>query len=69
MVKRGRESTPWTDVLPKRSIILCDFELDDNSKLPESSRKYLKRWYREERERSERNSVASGMFVYCSLLI
>ena len=51
LVKRGKESIPWTDVLPKQSIILCGFELDDECKLPENSRKYLKRWYRQESER------------------
>ena len=51
LVKRGKESIPWTDVLPKQSIILCGFELNDECKIPENSRKYLKRWHREESER------------------
>ena len=47
MVKDGRQNVPRKDVLPKQSIILCDFKLDDVGKIPENARKYLKRWYRD----------------------
>lgn len=51
MVKSERESTPWIDTLPKASIIICDFHLDDEGKLQENTRKYLKRWYQDQRTR------------------
>jgi hypothetical protein len=53
LLKNGREITPWSsDVLPKQSIIICDFHLDSENKLLENTRKYLKRWYQEERART-----------------
>lgn len=45
-----KKSVPWTAVLPQQSIILCGFQLDENFKLPECSRKHLKRWYHEHRK-------------------
>ncbi|CAB4023645.1 Hypothetical predicted protein [Paramuricea clavata] len=52
LLKNGKEITPWSDVLPKQSIIICDFHLDSENKLLENTRKYLKRWYQEERART-----------------
>ena len=43
LVNRGKENIPWTDVLPKQSIILCGFELDNECKLPEHSWKKFSR--------------------------
>ena len=58
MVKHNKELKPWTDSLSKQSVILCAFELDKKSKFFENSRKFLKRWYREEAKRKENlNSV------------
>ena len=35
LVKYGRVTVRWTDVLPKHSIIVCDFHFDNQSKLSE----------------------------------
>ena len=35
LVKYGRVTVPWTYVLPKHSINVCDFEFDNQSKLSE----------------------------------
>ena len=48
MVKGKHGLTPWTDEIPKISIIMCAFELDDKNHLLENTRKYLKKWYREQ---------------------
>ena len=48
MVKDGNQQKPWTDVLDKRSIILCAFELDEENKLQGNSRKYLRNWHNEQ---------------------
>ena len=46
MVKGKDGLAPWADRLPKESIILCAFELDDRNHLFENTRKFLKRWYK-----------------------
>ena len=33
MVKSGRKSVPWVDNLPKQSVIMCRFQLDEQNKL------------------------------------
>ena len=35
LVKYSRVTVPWTDVLPKHSIIVCDFHFDNQSQLSE----------------------------------
>ena len=35
LVKYSRVTVPWTDGLPKHSIIVCDFHFDNQSKLSE----------------------------------
>ena len=35
LVKYSRVTVPWTDVLPKHSIIVCNFHFDNRSKLSE----------------------------------
>ena len=47
MVKTKEGKLPWTDILPKQSIIMCSFKLDESHKLLENTRKFLKRWYRD----------------------
>ena len=51
LVMRGRLTIPWSDVLPKQSVILCGFELDNDNKHQGNSRKFLKHWYVEERKK------------------
>ena len=46
MVKSGRKSVPWVDHLPKQSVIMCHFQLDEQNKLQQNTRKYLKAWYK-----------------------
>ena len=50
-VKSRQGEVSWKDTLPKQSIILCAFELDENNKLHENARKFIKHWYREEAKR------------------
>ena len=45
------QNIPWNDTLPKQSVIVCSFELDENNHLFENTRKFIKRWYREEAKR------------------
>jgi hypothetical protein len=47
MVKSKEGEIPWTDTLPKQSVIVCSFQLDENNHLYENTRKFIKRWYRE----------------------
>ena len=42
-----RKKVPWTDWVPKASIILFDFELTPTSKLKKSTVSYLKLKYNE----------------------
>ena len=42
----------WTDTLPKSCILLVDFVLDGNNKLPHETYKYLKETYKTLRERN-----------------
>ena len=44
LITRNKKKVAWSDTLPKQSIILCNFLLDDNGKLQENTRKFLKRW-------------------------
>lgn len=53
MVKCNKEIKPWTENLPKHSVIICAFEFDENNKLLENTRRYLKRWYRDQAKRVE----------------
>ena len=46
LVKGKDGLVPWSDRLPKDSIIMCAFELDSKNHLLENTRKYLKRWYK-----------------------
>jgi hypothetical protein len=46
-----KELKPWTDNLPKQSVILCAFKFDENNKRLENTRRYLKRWYRDQAKR------------------
>ena len=48
MLYKGRiKATPWTDELPLKCIILAGFQLDDNFKLMNNQKKYLKSRYEE----------------------
>ncbi|CAB4030303.1 Hypothetical predicted protein, partial [Paramuricea clavata] len=51
MVKSKEGQIPWNDTLPKQSVIVCSFELDEKNYLFENTRKFIKRWYREEAKR------------------
>ena len=51
MVRSKEGEIPWSDILPKQSIIICAFELDENNHLFENTRKFTKRWYREQGKR------------------
>ncbi len=44
LLTRNKKKIAWSDTLPKQSIILCNFLLDDNRKLQENTRRFLKRW-------------------------
>ena len=52
VVRKGRGIVPWEDTLPKTSVILCGFELDENSKLLQSTRRYLKKCYKEQKKKA-----------------
>jgi hypothetical protein len=54
-VKSKEGEVPWADALPKQSVIMCAFELDENNFLYENTRKFIKRWYREEARRQSAN--------------
>ena len=45
-ITKSKEKIPWTDTLPKRSIILSNFILKDN-KLTSGQRRYLRSRYEE----------------------
>ena len=42
LITRSKKNIAWSDTLPKQSTILCDFLLDENGKLQEVTRKFLK---------------------------
>ena len=58
IVKSKEGETAWTDTLPKQSVILCSFELDERNHLLENTRKYIKRWYRDEAKRIKDMNMA-----------
>jgi hypothetical protein len=47
LLTRNKEKIPWSDTLPKRSIIVCNFPFDESGKLQENTRRFLKRWRKE----------------------
>jgi hypothetical protein len=48
MVKGKDGLTPWVDTIPKEAVIMCAFELDEKNHLLENTRKFLKKWYRDQ---------------------
>ena len=44
-VKQNGTPTPWTDTIPKQSVILCAFQLDEHRNLQDHSWKYLKKCF------------------------
>ena len=49
MVKGKDGLTPWVDTIPpKEAVNMCAFELDEKNHLLENTRKFLKKWYRDQ---------------------
>lgn len=53
LVTVNKEKLPWSDKLPKSSVILCNFDLIENGMLQESTRKFLKRWKQQNRAKDK----------------
>lgn len=51
MVETKDGPQAWSDEIWKQSVIMCAFELDEKNHLFENTRKYLKRWYRDQAKR------------------
>jgi hypothetical protein len=50
---RGKDGAlPWADTIPKEAVIICAFELDEKNKLLQNTRKFLKRWYKDQAKSS-----------------
>jgi hypothetical protein len=47
LLTRNNEKILWSDTLPKRSIIVCNFLFDESGRLQENTRRFLKRWRKE----------------------
>ncbi|CAB3997346.1 Hypothetical predicted protein [Paramuricea clavata] len=41
LLTRNKEKIPWSDTLPKRSIIVCNFFFDESGKLQENTRRSI----------------------------
>ena len=63
MVKGKDGLTPWVDTIPKEAVIMCAFELDEKNHLLENTRKFLKKWYRDQAKEQWTSEISKQLHI------